>query len=342
MDDKRKTQQQKSTRCRRLQHVVTTTAIAALGGLPIAASGQTDAKSYPNKLIRVVVPSSAGGGLDTLARVTAKKLTESMGQTILVDNRPGAGGNIGMDFVARAAPDGYTILVGNIELATAPSLHKSLSFDPLRDFTPITMGVNVSNILVVHPSLPVKNARELIALAKARPGALNFSSGSTGSLGHLAGELFSNMAKVVLVHIPYKGGGLAMSDLLAGQVQLAFSSPATAIPQVTAGKLRALGVTTTYKLEALPNVPTISESGLPGYEAKNWYVLVAPAKTPRPMIAKLNQEFQKALTAPDVKTTLVGQGMDPAPGTPEELGTFLQSETLKWQKVIKATNLGGG
>ena len=315
---------------------------AALGiifsSLPMRAEAQphSEAAAFPNKPIRMVVPASPGGGLDTLARISSKKMTEGIGHAIVVENKAGAGGNIAMEYVARASADGYTMLVGNLELATSPSLYKSLPFNPLRDFAPVSLGVLVSNVLVLNPAVPANSVQELLALARAKPGTLNYSSGSTGSLGHLAGELFANLATVKLVHIPYKGGGPAMTDLLGGQIQMSFSSPATAIQHVKAGRLKALGVTTTYRLTALPDLPTIAEAGLPGYDAKNWYVFVAPAQTPAARIAKLNQEISRALTSPDVKATLVAQGMDPSPGTPGELGSFLRAETVKWQTVIKA------
>ena len=321
-------------RCNCADKLFTAAWLIILSSLPMRAEGQSEAAAFPNKPVRLVVPASPGGGLDTLARISGKKIAESIGHTVVVENKAGAGGNIAMDYVARASADGYTLLVGNLELATSPSLYKALPFNPLRDFAPVSMGVLVSNVLVLNPAVPANSVQELLALARAKPGTLNYSSGSTGSLGHLAGELFANLAKVKLVHIPYKGGGPAMIDLLGGQIQMSFSSPATAIQHVKAGRLKALGVTTTYRLAALPDLPTIADAGLPGYDAKNWYVFVTPAQTPAARIGRLNQEIGKALTSHDVKAALVAQGMDPSPGTPAELGSFLKTETVKWQKII--------
>jgi tripartite-type tricarboxylate transporter receptor subunit TctC len=239
--------------------------------------------------------------------------------------------------VAHQPGDGYTLFVGAIAtLAISPTLYKSLPYDPIKDFAPITMGVLLSNILVAHPSVKANNVRELIAYAAAHPGEVNFASSGNATSGHLAGELFATLAQVKLTHIPYKGGGPAMNDLLAGQVQISFASPPSALPLIKAGRLKALGVTTTYRLAALPDTPTIDESGLPGFSANNWYCFVAPPGTPSEIVARLNQELRAALSAPEVKAVLAAQGMDPAPGSPEQLSAFIKAETEKWGRIIRA------
>jgi tripartite-type tricarboxylate transporter receptor subunit TctC len=296
------------------------------------------AAEYPVKPIRIVVGFAPGGGTDTTTRAIAPKLSATLGQQIVVDNRPGAAGNIGTDVVAKAPPDGYTLLMGTIAaLAINPSLYDKLPFDPVRDFAPISRGVDSTNVLVVHPSLPVKTVKELIALAKARPGQLNYGSSGVGGAGHLAGELFNLMVGTKLVHVPYKGGAPAMIDLIAGHVHMVFATAATANPQIKAGKIRPLAVTTTKRAVSLPEVPTIEEAGIKGYEANNWYGLLAPARTPRPIIDRLNKEFITALRLPDVKEFLLAQGLDPAPSTPEEFGEYIKSEIAKWARVVKVS-----
>jgi tripartite-type tricarboxylate transporter receptor subunit TctC len=298
------------------------------------------AQDYPSRPIRLLVPFAAGGGTDAAARVIAKKLSENLGQSIVVDNKGGAGGNIAAAEVAKAEPDGYTLFFGAIgPLSINPSLYRNLQFDPLQDFAPITMAVMFGNVLVAHPSVPANNLQELIALAKSNPGTLNYGSSGTGGVGHLAGELFASMADVDLVHVPYKGGGPAMIDLIGGQIQLVFATAPTAIEHVRAGQIKALGVTSGKRLEALPDVPTIAEAGFPGYEVINWYCFVAPAKIPKEIVTKLNQEILTAMASPDVRESLLKQGMDPTPTTPEELGTIIKSETEKWAQIIKDRNI---
>ena len=302
-----------------------------------ATSALAQVGPYPNRPIRFIVPTPPGGGADMLARLVGKKLSDSVGQPVIIDNRPGAAGNVAAGQVSRMPADGYTVFIGAIAtLAISPSLYKSLPYDPIKDFAPITMGVVLSNILVVHPSFPVNNVKELLAYARANPGSVNFASSGNATSGHLAGELFATMGNVKMTHVPYKGGGPAMTDLLSGHVELSFASPPSAMPFIKAGRLKAVGVTTQYRLAALPDVPTIDESGVPGFSANNWYCFVAPAGTPKDIIAKLNQEIHKVLTAPDVRAILTAEGMDPAPGTPEALTAFIQAETEKWGKVIKA------
>jgi tripartite-type tricarboxylate transporter receptor subunit TctC len=292
---------------------------------------------YPNRPLHLIVPTAPGGGADALARTLGKRLSEALGQPVLIENRPGAGGNTAADFVAHQPGDGYTLFIGAIApLAISPSLYKNLPYDPIKDFAPITMAVLLSNILVAHPSLPANNVKELIALAAAKPGAINFASSGNATSGHLAGELFATMAHVQMTHIPYKGGGPAMNDLLAGQVQISFASPPSALPFIRAGRLKALGVSTDYRQAALPDVPTIAESGLPGFVANNWYCFVASPGTPRPIVDRLNSEIHKAMAEPEVKALLATQGFDPVPGTPEALTAFIKSEMEKWGKIIRA------
>lgn len=306
-----------------------------LGTVMISLAAGAQGPAYPTKPIHLIVPTSAGGGADALARAVGPRLSQALGQPVVIENKAGAAGNIAAEQVAKAPPDGYTLLVGAIApLAINPTLFK-LPYDPMRDFAPITGGVVFGNVLVAHPSVSANNVQELIALAKARPGSLNYGSAGPGTAGHLAGELLADMAHVNLVHIPYKGGGPAMSDLLGGQTQLIFASPPSAIAYIKAGRLKALGVTGAQRIGSLPDVPTIAESALAGYEAINWYCFVAPAKTPKEIVTRLNQELRKALESAEIREILVGQGMEPAPSTPEELSAFMQSEIVKWRKVIK-------
>jgi tripartite-type tricarboxylate transporter receptor subunit TctC len=298
------------------------------------------AQDYPSRPIRLLVPFAPGGGTDAAARVISKKLAENLGQPIVVDNKGGAGGNIAAAEVAKAPADGYTLFFGAIgPLSINPSLYKKLTFDPRKDFAPITMAVAFSNVLVAHPSVPANNVQELIALAKSKPRTFNYGSSGTGGVGHLAGELFGSMADVDLVHVPYKGGGPAMIDLIGGQIQLIFATAPTAIEHIRAGQIKALGVTSAKRMEALPDVPTIAEAGLPGYEVTNWYCFVAPAQTPKEIITKLNDEILKAMADSEVSGNLLRQGMEPTPTTPEELGTFIESETEKWAKIITERNI---
>jgi tripartite-type tricarboxylate transporter receptor subunit TctC len=306
----------------------------ALGLVTAGANAQT----YPSKSIRMVVPFPPGGTTDILARTIGQKMAEDWGQPVVIDNRPGAGGNIGSDLVAKAPPDGYTLLMGTISThAINPSLYKKLPFDPARDFAPISRVGTLPNILIVHPSVPVKSVKELIELAKSKPGDLNFASSGVGTSLHLSGELFNSMAGVKLVHIPYKGSSPALADLLGGQVKIMFDNLPSALPHVKAGKLKPLAVTSTKRVAVLPEVPTVSESGLPGFEVTSWFAVYAPAKTPKDIVTKLNGEIVKILRSADVKDKLAQLGVDAAPTTPEELAAFAKAETEKWGKVVKAT-----
>ena len=303
----------------------------------VFGSANAYAQSYPSKPIRLVVPYPPGGPLDIMARAIGQKLTEAWSQPVVVDNRAGAGGNIGADLVAKGPADGYTLLMGAVAThAINPTLYAKIPYDPVRDFTPVALVAQVPNILVVNPSVPAKSVKELIALARARPGYLNFGSGSTGSTGHLAGELFKTMAGVQMVHIPYKGGAPAMADLLAGQVQLMFDNLANALPNVKAGRLRALAVTTLARSPAMPDLPTMAESGLPGFDLTTWFGLMVPAGTPPEIVAKLNAEIVRALNAKDMRERLEKMGAEPpANNTPEHFAAFVRAEAAKYAKVVK-------
>jgi tripartite-type tricarboxylate transporter receptor subunit TctC len=301
----------------------------------LAAAAQAAAQ-YPTKPVRMIVGFAAGGGTDTTARPIAHKLSELFGQQVFVDNRPGAAGNIATDIVAKASPDGYTILMGTIAaLAINPSLYQNLPFDPERDLAPVTQAVDSTNILSLHPSVPANSVKELVELAKSK--SLNYGSSGVGGTGHLAGELFNLMTGVKLVHVPYKGGAPAMVDLVAGRVELVFATAASAVPQIKAGKIKGIAVTTGRRSALMPELPTIAEAGLAGYDANNWYGLMVPANTPRAIIDRLNAETVKVLNMPEVKTFLFNQGLEAAPSTPEEFGAYIRSERAKWAKIVKAS-----
>ena len=296
------------------------------------------AADYPTKPIRLLVGFPPGGGTDTTARAISQKLTAALGQQVVVDNRPGVSGNIAAEITANAPPDGYTVLLATIgALAINPSLLKKMPFDPIKDLAPVTRAADSTNILVVHPSVAAKSVKELIALAKSKP--LNCGSSGVGGAGHLALELFNLQAGTKMVHVPYKGGGPAIVDLLAGNIHLIFATTASSIAHIKSGRIRALAVTTAKRSANVPELPTIAEAGLPGFEANNWNGIVVPAKTPRPIINRLNKEFTAALLLPDIKQFLFNQGLDAAPGTPEAFAAYIKSETAKWAKVIKAAGI---
>jgi tripartite-type tricarboxylate transporter receptor subunit TctC len=314
-------------------------AAAAASCLPLASS-EARGQSYPSKPIRFIVPYAPGGSANMVARTVAQKMTGPLGQQVVVDNRPGANGQIGMDIVAKAAPDGYTVVLGYISnLAIDPSLYAKLSFDPVKDFAPITELVSTLNVLVVHPSVPAKNLKEMIAYAKANPDKMNFSSSGIGSVGHLTGELLNRQAGIHMVHVQYKGSGQAVIDLLAGQVQAMFSGFSSTLQQIRAGKLKAIAVTSARRSPAAPDIPTIAESGFPGFEATAWHGMLAPAGTPRPVISRLHDEAVKALAAPDVQERLAALGFDVVGSTPEEFRGYIQSEIRKWAPVVKASGV---
>ena len=297
------------------------------------------AQSYPARAIRLVVPSSPGGGSDIVGRILAQKLSEQMGQQVVVDNRAGAGTVIGNDAVAKSAPDGYTLLLGLSTLAINPSMFAKLPYDALRDFAPISQAVSSPNILTVHPSVPAKTVKEFIALAKAKPGSITFGSAGQGTSPHLSGELLKVLARIDIVHVPFKGSGQSVISLLAGEISANFASLPTAIPYIKAGRLRGLGVTTLKRAQALSDVPSIAEAGVPGYEATQWFGLLAPAGTPRAIIDRLYQESSRAVRSASVKERMVAEGLEVVGGTPEEFASYIKSETDKWTQVIKAAGI---
>ncbi len=287
----------------------------------------------------MIVPSSAGGGSDIVARIVAPKLAERLGQQVVVENRAGAGTMIGGEVVAKAPADGYTLLMGISTLAINPAIYRKVPYNALTDFAPITMVLSAPNILVVHPSLPVRTVKELIWFAQARPGELNFGSAGTGTNPHLSMELFLSMAKLRMVHIPYKGSAPAMIDLLGGQVATMAATMLTGIPHVRAGRLRALGVTGAQRSAIAPDLPTVAEGGVPGYEAVQWYGMVAPAQTPKEIITRLHRDMAAILQMPDVKERFAADGGEPGGNTPEEFGRYIRSETEKWARVVKAAGI---
>ncbi len=302
--------------------------------VPLLAAGQ----SYPSKPIRIVVPFPPGGATDILARAVGVELTRAWGQPVPVENRPGAGGNIGADMVAKAAPDGYTLVMGTVGThAINMSLYSKMPYDTVKDFAPVTLVASVPNILVVHPSLPVKTVHDLIELAKSKPGQIYFASSGNGTSIHLAGELFKTMAGVNMVHVPYKGSAPAVADLLGGQVSCMFDNMPSSLPHVKAGKLRGIAVTSARRSPATPDLPTIAEAGLPGYEASSWFGILAPAGTPREIVTKLNQTIVASLQTPEMRERLSSQGAEPVGDTPEEFAAYIKSEIAKWAKVVKAS-----
>jgi tripartite-type tricarboxylate transporter receptor subunit TctC len=290
---------------------------------------------YPAKSVRVIAGFPPASGADITARVVGAKLHEFMGQQFLVDNRPGAGSNIAAELAAKSPPDGYTLFIGTVANAINATLYSKLPFDFARDFAPVALTTAAPNVLVVHPSVPVKSVRELVALAKSRPGQLNFASAGTGTAPHLSGELFKAMTGVSLVHIPYKGSPPAVTDLLAGEVALMFSPASSVLPHVQSGRLRALAVTTASRLPSLPDLPTVAESGLDGYETLTWFGFVAPAKTPPAIVARLNAEIVKVLALPDVRNQFSVQGIEILGGTPERFADYIRDEIAKWAKAIR-------
>jgi tripartite-type tricarboxylate transporter receptor subunit TctC len=308
----------------------------ALVGLALAGSCFAQ---YPNKPITTVVGFAPGGGTDTVSRIVAKALGDQLGQQVLTDNRAGAGGNIATDFVVRSQPDGYTLYLANVgALAVNPHL-LPLQFDPLKDLAPITLAVAFPNLVVVQPDVPANTLQDFIKLAKENPGKYTYGSSGIGGAGHLAGELLKMMAKVDLVHVPFKGGGPAMQAMLGGQIHSYFATPVAAGPHVKAGKVKALATTGPRRDPFMADVPTVAESGYPGYEATNWYAYLAPAKTPRDILERLNREIVKALHSAEVKDLLAKQGLEPAPGTPEQLAAFIKREYDTWGKVVKEAGI---
>jgi tripartite-type tricarboxylate transporter receptor subunit TctC len=309
-------------------------ACAALAAIAFAAHAQAP---YPNRPLRIVVPFPAGGTTDIIARAVAQKLTEATGQPVVVDNRPGAGGNIGAELVAKSAPDGYTLLMGTVGThAINPNIYAKMPYDHVRDFAPVILVAGVPNVLEINPSVPVNSVQELIAYAKANPGKLSFASSGNGTSIHLSAELFKTMTGVQMAHIPYKGSAPALADLVGGQVQLMFDNLPSSLALIKAGKLKPLAVTSAQRSAALPDVPTVAESGLPGFEASSWFGLLAPAGTPKDVVAKLNGEVAKWLATPEAKEKLASQGAIVSTGlTPDDFTRHIAAETVKWQKVVK-------
>lgn len=314
------------------------TLAAAFAAAAVLAAPGVQAQDYPSKAVRLVVPFAAGGGSDVVARTVALKLGDALGQPVVVENKPGAGGNIGTDQVAKAAPDGYTILMGVFgPIAVNPSLFGNLPYDPLRDFAPITQAVSVTNMLVVHPSVPANTVRELIEWGRRNPGKLASGTGGTGTAGHMASELFKSMTKLDMAVVPYKGAAPAVNDVLGGQVNMTFEALLSTLPHAKAGKLKAIGVTTATRSTLLPNVPTIAEAGLPGYETNNWYGFLAPANTPKPIIDRLNREMVKILAMPDVKEKLAALGAEPVGSSPQQFAAAIKADVEKWKRIVTET-----
>ncbi len=316
-----------------------TLALAALLLVSSAALAQS-APGYPSKPIRMIVPFTAGGPTDILARAIGQKLTEALGPQVIVDNRPGANGNIGAELVVRSPPDGYTLLLATAGILTVnPSLQARSPFDVTRDLAPIALAASITNVLIVHPTLPVKSVREFIRLAQSRPGQLSYASSGTGSASHLAMELFKSTARVDILHVPYKGAAPGITDLMGGHVQVMLIGLPGALPPIKAGKLKALAVSSVRRSPAASELPTIAEAGLLGFEVINWLGVLGPAAVPRDVITRLNQEINKALQQPDTREKLVSQGFETMGGTPEQFAAYMKTETAMWAKVVKASGV---
>ena len=313
--------------------------IASIASFAVASFALAGEAPYPTKPIRMIVAVPPGGPADTLARLVSPRLTEALGQTVVIDNRPGANGIIAYETTARAAPDGYTFTAVAAGVVINPSLYRSVNYDPLKDFAPITLGITVPNILIVHPSVAAQSVKDLIALAKAKAGSVTFASAGNGTSGHLALELFRMSAGVNVIHVPFKGGGPALADVVGGQVQALFSIALSATPQIKAGRVRALAITSGKRSPVAPELPTVAESGLPGFEVIGWFGWLAPAATPTPIVNRLHGELVRALTQPAVRDTLLSQSTEPVGNRPQEFGAFMRSEHAKWAKVIRAANV---
>jgi len=312
-------------------------AAALAAALPLALAAQ---QAFPTRPVTLTVGFAPGGGTDTAARVIAKKLTENIGQVVVVENKAGAGGNIAAEDIANAPPDGYKIHLTSVgPMTVAPAMTKDLRYDPKRDIAPITMGVVFPNVMIVNPGVPVKSLAEWVALVKREPGKHTFGSSGIGGAGHLAGALFNIAAQVDVLHVPYKGGGPAMTDLLGGRIDMYIAVPSTAQSHIEAGKVRALATTGLQRTRAMPDVPTVAELGYPGFEAINWYAFVAPGKTPKALIDFWNRELVKALKDPEVNKELAKHGLEPQPGTPEELAKYMAAETEKWGRVVREAKI---
>jgi len=323
----------------RAQVIFTSLRIVLTAATLLVASA-VGGQSFPSRPVTLTVGFAPGGGTDTAARIIAQKLSANFGQSVVVDNKAGAGGNVAAQHIAMAAPDGYTIHLTSVgPMSVAPHLVKDLAYDPRRDIAPITMGVVFPNVMVVHMGVPAKTLDEFVALAKQKPGQINYASAGVGGAGHLAGELFKERAGINMVHVPYKGGGPAMTDLLAGRIDMYIGVPSTVAPHVEAGKLRALATTGARRSSTMPAVPTVVESGYLGFEATNWYAFVAPGRTPKDLLDFWNRELTKVLNDPQVRAELAKHGLDPAPGTREELARYFEQESQKWGKVVREAKI---
>lgn len=319
-------------------------AVAAVVSITAAITGASPAiaQDYPARPIRFIVPFPAGGLGDVVARVLGQRLTEAWGQQVVIDNRAGAGGTIGVQTAARATADGYTLVLGTSSThATGPALYPDVPYDPVRDFAPISLSVLIPNILVAHPSVPVHSIKELIQLAKSRPGQITFASNGTGTSSHIAGELLKRAAGIDLVHVPYKGAGIAINDALGGHVQLLFGGISTSLPHVKTGRLRALAVTSLTRSAAAPDVPTVAEQGLPGFEVVHWMGALAPATTPKPLVTRLHAEMARAVSTPEQKERFARLGLDSVGGTPEQFTAFIKAEIAKWSKLFREAGIKG-
>ncbi|MGE5096657.1 MAG: tripartite tricarboxylate transporter substrate binding protein [Betaproteobacteria bacterium] len=313
---------------------------AILYVLGLAATAVFAAADYPGKPIKLIVPFAAGGGNDAVARTIAQKISAGLGQQVVVDNRAGAGGVVGAELAAKSPPDGYTLFLGGVgSHAINPSLHRNLPYDPVRDFAPVCLVASAPLILVVNPSMPANSVAELIALAKSKPGALDYASNGNGSSSHLAAVMFESMTGTKMTHVPYKGLSPALVDLLSGRVQLMFSSVVAILPQIQSGKLKALAVTGTARLASLPNVPTVAETGVAGYQASSWYGILAPAGTPREIVLRLNAEINRALAAPEVRNAFAVEGAVGGGGTPEDFATHIRAEMQRLGEVVRQAKL---
>ncbi len=307
--------------------------------LPLLMLAHTAHAQYPDRTVRLIVPYAPGGGTDLTGRLAGQRLTEALGKQFIVDNRPGSGGNIGTELVARATPDGYTLLIASLSNSVNVSLFPKLPINPVTNFDPVSLLVTVPMMVVVHPSLPVKSIADLIALAKAKPGQLNFSSGGMGTANHVAGELFQYLAQVKFVHVPYKGGAPALSDVIAGQIHLIFGTMTMTRDFAKSGRLRALATTGATRSAGAPELPTVTEAGLKGYEMVAWYGMLAPVGTPKPVVSKLSEELARIVRIPEVRSALLAQGSEPAGSTPDEYTKFLRVEIDKWAKIAKASGM---
>lgn len=325
--------------CRFRSLYVVCSALAALAGSIIPSPAL--AQAYPTKAIRMILPFPPGGPTDILGRAIAQKVSDQVGQPVVVDSRPGAGGNLGLELAAKAAPDGYTIVLSSPLVAISPSLYAKLNYDPAKDLAPVSLVAVIQNVFLVHPSVPAKSLKELVALARRSPGKLNFGSGGVGTTTHLAPELLMSLEKIRMVHVPYKGSGQALIGLIGGETDLLVMAVPAAAGQVQAGKVRALAVLSDKRAVTLPEVPTAKEAGIEGFEVPIWYGILAPAGTPREIITRLNAELVKALAAPDTREKLASIGIEPMTDTPEQFAAFIRSETERYAKVIKAAGIKG-